>query len=143
MNNLKSNREKFNPLFIIIFFSLINIINTTSVEIGEAIVPNQCSSLGMNNPLRLIDCSIFKLDKGMCCLLTITKKVPKINEDNVKYFKEVYYTSCIILEKINAQIINSTTLQYKSYGDDVLIECSQFFLNSFIYLFYFLLFLII
>ena len=99
----------------------------------------------MNNPLRLIDCSIFKLDKGMCCLLTITKKVPKINEDNVKYFEEVYYTSCIILEKINAQIINSTTLQYKSksYGDDVLIECSQFFLNSFIYLFYFLLFLII
>ena len=142
MNNLKS-KDKFNLLFFIIFFILIVLLNAASVEIGKAIVPNQCSSLGENNPLRLIDCSIFKLDKGMCCLLTITNKVQKIDEDNVKYLEEVYDTACIILEKIDAQVINSTTLQYKSYGDDVLIECSQFFLKSFIYLFYFLFFLII
>ena len=139
MNNLKSNREKLNLLlFFIIFFSLINIQNTANVEIGESIVPNQCSSLGKNNPLRLIDCSIFKLKKGMCCLLTITNKVQRVDEEGVKYLEEVYDTACIILEKIDAQVINSTTLEYKKYGDDVLIECSQFFLNTFIYLFYFL-----
>ena len=59
MNNLKSNKEKLNPLFFIIFFALINKLNSASVEIGKAIIPNQCSSLGENNPLRLIDCSIF------------------------------------------------------------------------------------
>ena len=75
MNNLRSNIEKLNPLFFIIFFVLINKLNSAKVEIGKAIVQNQCSSLGENNPLRLIDCSIFKLDKGMCCLLTITNKV--------------------------------------------------------------------
>ena len=138
MNNLISIRNKLKPLFLIIFFSLINFLNAANVEIGEAIVPNQCSSLGKNNPLRLIDCSIFKLNKGMCCLLTITNKIQKTDEENVKYFEEVYDTACIILEKIDAQIINSTTIQYKKYGDDVLIECSHFFLNSFISLFYFL-----
>ena len=138
MNNLISIRNKLKPLFLIIFFSLINFLNAANVEIGEAIVPNQCSSLGKNNPLRLIDCSIFKLNKGMCCLLTITNKIQKTDEENVKYFEEVYDTACIILEKIDAQVINSTTLQYKKYGEDVLIECSQYFLNSFFYLFYFL-----
>ena len=138
MNNLKSNIEKLNPFFFIILFALINKLNSASVEIGKAVVPNQCSSLGENNPLRLIDCSIFKLDKGMCCLLTITNKVQREDEEKVKYLEEVYFTACIILEKIDAQVINSTTIQYKKYGDDVLIECSHFFLNSFIYLFYFL-----
>ena len=79
----------------------------------------------------------------MCCLLTITNKVQKIDEENVKYLEEVYHTACIVLEKIDAQVINSTTIQYKKYGEDVHIECSQFFLNSFIYLFYFLFLLII
>ena len=143
MNNLKSNRDKLNLIFLTIFLLLINMLNASNVEIGKSIVPNQCSSLGENNPLRLIDCSIFKLEKGMCCLLTITNKVQKTDEDGVKYNEEVYDTACIILEKIDAQIINTTTIQYKKYGDDVLIECSQFYLNSFFYLFYFLFFLII
>ena len=138
MNNLKSNIEKLNPFFFIILFALINKLNSASVEIVKAVVPNQSSSWGENNPLRLIDCSIFKLDKGMCCLLTITNKVQKVDEENIRYLEEVYFTACIILEKIDAQVINSTTIQYKKYGDDVLIECSHFFLNSFIYLFYFL-----
>ena len=57
-------------------------------------------SLGKNNPLRLIDCSIFKLNKGMCCLLTIltiTNKDQRADEEGVKYLEEVYDTSCIIL----------------------------------------------
>ena len=138
MNKIKLNRNKIDPLFFCIFLTLIYLSNGVSVEIGESIVPNQCSSLGKNNPLRLIDCSIFKLDKGMCCLLTITTKIPKLDEEGVRYFEEVYDTACIILEKIDAQVINATTIQYKSLGDDVLIECSQFYLYSFINLFYLL-----
>ena len=138
MNVIKSKRNKLNPIFLLILFTLINISNGVSVEIGKSIVPNQCSSLGENNPLRLIDCSIFKLKKGMCCLLTITNKIQKLDNEGVKYFEEVYDTACIVLEKIDAQVINTTTIQYKSLGDDVLIECSQFYLNSFINLFYLL-----
>ena len=102
-----------------------------SYVIGESIVPNQCSSLGKNNPLRLLDCSIFQLDKGMCCLLTITNTVKEIDEDGVEGQKEYYETACIVLERIDAQIINSTTAQYKNLGQDVLIECSQLYIDKF------------
>ena len=128
-----------NKIFLIFFIILIYFkgnVNAADVEIGKSVVPNQCSSLGENNPLRLIDCSIFKLDKGMCCLLTITNNVEKTDEDGVQYFEEVYSTACIILQKIDAQVINSTTIEYKKYGDDVLIECSQLYIKTLKYIFY-------
>ena len=72
----------------------------------------------------------------MCCLLTITNNVEKTDEDGVQYFEEVYSTACIILQKIDAQVINSTTIEYKKYGDDVLIECSQLYIKTLKYIFY-------
>ena len=105
-------------------------VKSATVSPGQSVVDNQCSSLGKNNPLRLLDCSIFKLDKGMCCLLTITK-TNKDFEDGVVSNEEYYQTACIVLEKINADIINSTTIQYKQLGGDVLIECSQKYIKKF------------
>ena len=71
----------------------------------------------------------------MCCLLTITKTRKETDDDCVESPVEYFETACIILEKIDAQIINSTTIQYKNLGGDVLIECSQFYYNnSFIYI---------
>ena len=106
-------------------------VNMAYYEIGQSIVPNQCSSLGKNNPLRLLDCSIFQLEKGMCFLLTITKTKIDIDADGVEGPIEYYETACIILERIDAQIINSTTIKYKNLGGDVLIECSQVYINKF------------
>ena len=84
-------------LFIIDFYGKVNL---ASVAIGKSVVPNQCSSLGENNPLRLLDCSIFQLDKGMCCLLTITKT--KLDQDSDLVENEEYFeTACIVLEKID------------------------------------------
>ena len=114
--------------YILIFLN--RYVNSATVSPGKSVVPNQCSSLGDNNPLRLLDCSIFKLDKGMCCLLTITK-TNKDFEDGVLSNEEYYQTACIVLEKINADIINSTTIQYKQLGGDVLIECSQKYIKKF------------
>ena len=116
-------------LFNILIF-LSGYIKSATVSPGKSVVDNQCSSLGKNNPLRLLDCSIFKLDKGMCCLLTITK-TNKDFEDGVVSNEEYYQTACIVLEKINADIINSTTIQYKQLGGDVLIECSQKYIKKF------------
>ena len=101
------------------------------VKIGKSIVPNQCSSLGTNNPLRLLDCSIFTLKKGMCCLLTITKTKQDVDSEGVESPVEYFETACIVLEKIDAQIINKTTIEYKNLGGDVLIECSQEYINKF------------
>ena len=116
-------------IFYILIF-LNRYVNSANVSPGKSVVANQCSSLGDNNPLRLLDCSIFKLDKGMCCLLTITK-TNKDFEDGVLSNEEYYQTACIVLEKINADIINSTTIQYKQLGGDVLIECSQKYIKKF------------
>ena len=129
------NFLSFTKRFFLVFLILINLnvkIKTATVAPGKSVVPNECSSLGQNNPLRLLDCSIFKLDKGMCCLLTITKT--STDEDDGVMSKEEYYeTACIILQKINAQIINETTQEFKSLGGDVLIECSQLYIyKSFI-----------
>ena len=118
---------------IFIFYNIIDFygkVNMASVEIGKSVVPNQCSSLGTNNPLRLLDCSIFQLSKGMCCLLTITKTKKDIDDDGVESLVEYFETACIVLEKIDAQIINKTTIEYKNLGGDVLIECSQEYFNK-------------
>ena len=112
---------------ILILMNLKNNVNASTIAIGKAIVPNQCSSLGLNNPLRLKDCSIFKLSKGRCCLLTITLVEEETDDDGVTSMVENYKTACIVLDKIDAKVRNQTSQRYKYLGGDVLIECSQKF----------------
>ena len=123
---------KYNFIFAIIIFTCFfyGKVNMAEVIVGKSIVANECGSLGQNNPLRLLDCSIFKLDKGMCCLLTITK-TKKSEEEGVVQTEEYYETACIILERIDAQVINATSREYNYLGGDVLIECSQLYINKF------------
>ena len=121
----------FNLFLFLYIIDSIEKVSMANVAIGKSIIPNQCSSLGENNPLRLLDCSIFILNKGMCCLLTITKTRDEIDETGVEYKEEYFETACIILNKIDAKIINETTIQYKHLGGDVLIECSQFYINKY------------
>ena len=131
-------KQNFNFILkILIFLYILKFygkINTASVEIGKSVVDNECGSLGKNNPLQLLDCSIFKLEKGLCCLLTITK-IKKEVEEGVTQNEEYYETACIILNKIDAKTINETSIEYKKFGGDVLIECSQLYIyKSFIYI---------
>ena len=92
-------------LILVIFLNNQHKVKLSSVTIGTAIVPNQCSTLGSNNPLRLLDCSIFQLPSGMCCLLTITTTDEETDDDGVTSMVEHYKSACIILPKINAKII--------------------------------------
>ena len=134
---------KFYFKYIFEFIILLSLIqqkgkiNNANVKIGQAIVPNECSSLGLNNPLRLLDCSIFKLEKGLCCLLTITIKenMTDCDGEDVCQTEEIFKTACIVLSKKDSKIINETSSKYKSLGD-VLIECSQDYIpNSIIFVF--------
>ena len=124
----------FNYIFnLLIFLTLIEhqgkIFNVT-IPIGRPVVPNECGSLGNNNPLRLLDCSIFKLQSGLCCLLTITTKENETEcEDDLCSNEELFRTACIILEKKDSKIINKTSMNFKSYGD-VLIECSHDYISN-------------
>ena len=121
---LKLKRYNLIPFILLIFLNSQGKVKLTSISVGTAIVPNECSSLGTNNPLRKLDCTIFELSEGMCCMLTITTTDEELDDDGVSSLVEHYKTACIILPKINAKIINQTTLEYKYLGD-VLIECSQ------------------
>ena len=120
-------------LNFIIFLTLIEYqgkIYNAVIPVDKAVVPNECSSLGLNNPLRLLDCSIFKLDKGLCCLLTITTNDNETEcEDELCQKEEIFRTACIILEKKDSKIINETSMKYRTYGD-VLIECSQDYVSN-------------
>ena len=126
-----SNLIRKSFFIFLILISLNSKIKTATISPGKSVVTNECGSLGQNNPLSLLDCSIFKLDKGMCCLLTITRTSTD-EDDGVLSNEEYFLTACIVLQKINAQIINETTQEFKSLGGD-LIECSQLYIyKSFI-----------
>ena len=129
----------------IIFLTLIQYngkIKNAIIEIGKSVVPNECSSLGTNNPLRLLDCSIFQLDKGLCCLLTISKTSDKCEDDDDETC-EYAKTACIVLSKKDSKIINETSMKYKDKGQ-VLIECShnyiKFYFDFLVILLFFLFF---
>ena len=119
--------KTFSIILILAIFNHQGKVLGASIEVGTSVIPNECGTLGSNNPLRLLDCSIFKISKGMCCMLTITKSTT-IFEEGVSYNKESYETACIIMEKYNAAIIREATNDYKSLGD-VLIECKQNYLS--------------
>ena len=112
------------PFLLLILFNTKTTEKYSDVTSGTAVIPNECSTLGANNPLRKLDCSIFKLSKGMCCLLTITTSNEETDDDGVTSIVESYKTACIIMQKLDAKSIKTATQQYKYLGD-VLIECSQ------------------
>ena len=145
MSFIFSSNIKKNKIFsvILLFYTIINHLGKVEgadVTVGKSVITNECGTLGTNNPLRLLDCSIFKLSNGMCCMLTITLS-ETIEEDGVQSIQESYKTACIILEEYNAKIIRQATTEYKKLGGDVLIECNQNYLSIF-YL-YLLLFVIL
>ena len=135
-------KKKFNIISILLFLAVLyneGAILGADISVGTAVIANQCSSLGSNNPLRLLDCSIFKISKGMCCMLTITLSEFVTDEDTgIQSYQESYKTACIILEKYDAAVIKKATNDYKKLGGDVLIECKQNYI-SVLYI-YFILF---
>ena len=117
-------------MFLLFFFSLFlsNIFTTTSknIEIGESIIPNQCSSLGKNNPLETEECTMFDTREERCCMLSVTKEVEEEEEDSVVInIIKVSRTACIILKK--GEKLKDSRKKYKeSLSDsssDVMIEC--------------------
>ena len=133
--NIFNGKINFIFSFILLILFKIESIETSSVTIGTSVIPNECGTLGTNNPLRLLDCSIFKLSKGMCCQLTITTSDEETDDDGVTSIVESYKTACIIMEKYDAKSIKAATQEYKYLGD-VLIECSQkYFRYSLIFTF--------
>ena len=103
--------------------SLLSLLLSVSSEpaFGTPIIPNECGSLGSNNPMIAKDCQPFKLSSGYCCYLTITvtEKDPTTANDI-----DVERTACIISPNNNpkkkAELIN----KFSYLNGDVLIECS-------------------
>ena len=103
--------------------SLLSLLLSVSSEpaFGTPIIPNECGSLGSNNPMIAKDCQTFKLSSGYCCYLTITvtEKDPTTGNDI-----DVERTACIISPNNNpkkkAELIN----KFSYLNGDVLIECS-------------------
>ena len=133
-------------LAIFIFSTIINHksqVYGADISVGKAIITNECGTLGSNNPLRLLDCSIFKMSNGMCCMLTVTT-TEIVEQDGVQSILESYKTACIILEEYSADVIRKMTNRYKKFVGDVLIECSQRYLKQlYIYLSFAILFFLI
>lgn len=101
----------FNKLPILLFFCLISIsYSAVTLNFGTPIIPNECGSLGTNNPVEAKDCQTFKLTTGYCCYLTVTQDT-------------IARTACIISPNNNpkkkAELIN----KYSYLNGDILIEC--------------------
>ena len=133
-NSKKKNPNIFSILLLLAILCNDGGVLGADITPGTSVITNQCSTLGSNNPLRLLDCSIFKLSKGMCCMMTVTTS-ETVEVDGVQSIEESYKTACIILEKYDAETIRKLTNQYKKVVGDVLIECNQVFLSvTYIYL---------
>ena len=132
-----SNKKNLNIFSILLMLAILcNERGVLGADItpGTSVITNQCSTLGSNNPLRLLDCSIFKLSKGMCCMMTVTTS-ETVEVDGVQSIEESYKTACIVLQKYDAETIRKLTNQYKKVVGDVLIECNQRYLSvTYIYL---------
>jgi hypothetical protein len=102
-------------IFFVLLLSILNIIKNTDIQVDMLAVPNECSSLGGNNPLQTKDCQIYKFTKKYCCMLTITFKD---KDDEVR-------TSCIILDSISNDAKSKRRNEYnKTFTNvDILIEC--------------------
>ena len=112
--------------YLAIFSLFLTPINSEPA-FGTPIIPNQCGSLGDNNPIIAKDCQTFKLSSGYCCFLTIT--FTQINEkgDEIR----VERTACIISPNNNPKKKAELIKKYDYLNGDVLIECSSNFISVF------------
>ena len=116
-------------IFLLLLLTILNIINNADVDVDMLAVPNECSSLGGNNPLIAKDCQVYEFTKKYCCMLSITYK-HEDSDDEVK-------TSCIKLDSISNSAKTTRVNYYKelfsNYSIDVLIECYGRFITKNIY----------
>ena len=117
-------------IFLLLLLTILNIINNADVNVDMLAVPNECSSLGGNNPLIAKDCQVYEFTKKYCCMLTITYK----SDDS----DDVVKTSCIKLDSISNSAKTTRVNYYKelfsNYSIDVLIECYGRFITKNIYI---------
>ena len=117
-------------IFLLLLLTILNIINNADVDVDMLAVPNECSSLGGNNPLIAKDCQVYEFTKKYCCMLSITYK-HEDSDDEVK-------TSCIKLDSISNSAKTDRVNYYKKvfsdYNIDVLIECYGRFITKNIYI---------
>lgn len=118
-------------IFLLLLLTILNIINNTDVDVDMLAVPNECSSLGGNNPLIAKDCQVYEFTKKYCCMLTITFK----NDDSDDLVK----TACIKLDSISNSAKTTRVNYYKNdhfknESIDVLIECYGRFITKNIYI---------
>ena len=117
-------------IFFVLLLSILNIIKNTDIQVDMLAVPNECSSLGGNNPLIAKDCQVYEFTKKYCCMLSITYK-HEDSDDEVK-------TSCIKLDSISNSAKTTRVNYYKelfsNYSIDVLIECYGRFITKNIYI---------
>ena len=114
-------------LIYLTLFTLLFISIKSEPEFGEPIIPNQCGSLGSNNPMIAKDCQTFKLSSGYCCFLTITFTQKKKKGDEIR----VERTACIISPNNNPKKKAELIKKYDYLNGDVLIECSSNFISVF------------
>ena len=124
----------------ILFLCIIGKIKNATLHAGKSIVPNECSSLGQNNPLRILDCSIFQYSDGYCCFLTITiqQNTMECDEESICATEEVSETACLKLSETDSKTKNKRADEfkklYKNQNVSVLIECSGTYIYSYIIL---------
>lgn len=115
---------------LILLINIKKILSEDSEEVLDTdllAVPNECSSLGANNPLKARDCQVYEFTKKYCCMLTMT--LQKDDED------DIVKTACIKLNSISNSAKSKRLKEYKDSfsGYDILIECySSFLRNNFI-----------
>lgn len=124
--------------YFLIAYLAISSLFFTSIKsepaFGTPIIPNQCGSLGQNNPMIAKDCQTFKLASGYCCFLTIT--LTQLDAEGKE--ENVERTACIISPNNNPKKKAELIKKYDYLNGDVLIECTSSFIS--IYHSYYMLF---
>lgn len=116
-----------NSYIYLTIFGLLFISIKSEPDFGEPIIPNQCGSLGKNNPMIAKDCQTFKLASGYCCFLTITLTQKNEKGENIGVEK----TACIISPNNNPKKKAELIKKYDYLNGDVLIECPSSFISVF------------
>ena len=108
-------------LILIIVLKIIKKIFCEEVGNNVLAVNNECSSLGINNPLKARDCQVYEFTKKYCCMVTLTFKY-----DNGT---EIPKTACIMLNSIGNDAKSERNDAFKEQFEnvDVLIECYSFY----------------
>jgi len=126
---------------ILLLFLLLSLILCDS-----PVIPNECSSLGNNNPLNVMDCKIFTFpnNKKWCCYFTVTNTTSYIDEDNMTTeIIKTKGTACVVLDKISsaAKRKKLNVIRTQISGDRMLIQCGGCYYKLNLILIYLFLFL--